>query len=131
MQEPLVGDGHRIASLFQEENRIPGIDLVRSADGLLHQGEISAGESTDSLAPPHRTRDFASEPSFGSGCGECRQKRANRGIAQAWEKIVKRRTVEDAQLRSAHQPEMQRRNVRVSHERLGIPAEHVGVKIGE
>src|ERR1700693_1550031 len=32
MQQTLVGDGHRIVYLFEEENRVASVDLVRSAD---------------------------------------------------------------------------------------------------
>src|SRR5712691_5583663 len=102
VEEPLVGDGHRIAGLFEEKNGVPRIDLVRSANRLLHQGKISAGKPTDSPARPHSTRDFASELGFGARRSKRSQKRVCRGIGPAREEIVERWPVKDAQLRSAH-----------------------------
>ena len=50
VEQPLIGDGHRIARLLEEENRILCVDLVRCADALLYEGKISTCEATDCSA---------------------------------------------------------------------------------
>lgn len=70
MQESFVGDRHGVARFFEKENGVAGIDLVWSADGLLHQREISPCESTNRPAGPHRTRNLPAESGAGVGRGQ-------------------------------------------------------------
>src|ERR1700682_4787059 len=42
VQQSLIGDRHRIVDLLEKKNRVAGVDLVRSADRLLNERQVSA-----------------------------------------------------------------------------------------
>src|ERR1700737_498537 len=67
MQQTLVGDRHRIVYLFEEENRVARVDLVRSANRLLHERQIPACQSSHGSSWPYRAGDVATERGVGPG----------------------------------------------------------------
>ena len=47
MQQALVHDRHRILGFLEEQDRVVHLDLVRRADGLLHERQVAADQSAD------------------------------------------------------------------------------------
>ena len=131
MHEPLVEHAHRIARLLEKENRVARVHLVRCADRLLHEREIAADEPSRRPPRAHDARDPAPDARGGPRSGERREQRRHRRVARARDEIVDRRPVKGAKSRSAHQPEMQRGDVRVADEDLRIAPEHLRLEIRE
>ncbi len=111
------------------KDRVGGVDLVRRADGLLHEGEIPAHQPTDGPSRLHRAGDVAAEPRRGARGGERGEHGRRRDVARAGNQVVHRGAVKGAQSGQAHQPQVQHRDVRVADERLRVRAEQLGIEI--
>ena len=66
---------------------------------------------------------------MGRGVREGGEQRRHGRVARARNEVVDRRAVEDAQARAAHEPEVERRDVRVADERLRVAAKDLGLEV--
>ena len=70
LDEPLVDERHRVPHLLEKEDGVGGIDFVRGADGLLHEGGIAADQPARGAAGPYGTRRIATDLRRRARCGE-------------------------------------------------------------
>jgi hypothetical protein len=131
MDEPFIDDRHRISCLLDEENRAVHVDLVRRADRLLHERQVSSDDAPDGASRHDAARQLASEPTRRTWGREGGEKRRHRWIATARNQIVDGRSVKAAEVRAPHEPQVQRGDVGVADERLGVVAEDVGIEMRE
>src|SRR5205085_4949363 len=123
MDETLIDDRHGVARLLEEEDRVANVDLVCRLDRVQHEGEIPAHESTRGASGLGGARHIATDASRRTWSCKCREQGSYRWIARARDQIVHGGSMEDAHMRAAHEPEMQRGDVRVADERFWIALE--------
>ena len=130
MNEPLVDDGHRVARLLEKEDRVADLDLVRRPDRLLHKREIPADEPAGSAARLRPASHVATDASRRPGGRKRREQRRHCRIAHARDQIIDGGTMENAQVRTTHEPEVQRGDIRVADEWLWVTLEDLGLEVG-
>ena len=122
VDQPLVDDGHRVARLFDEEDRSRRVHLVVGADRLLHEREIAADQPAGGLSGQHGAREVLAELRRGPGDRQRADERSEGRIAHARREIVDGRAVERAQATLLDEPEVQRGDVGVADEGLRVEA---------